>query len=87
MKHWDLFIWLTQLGMSVAVPLGSFILLAVWLRERFSLGNWVLWVGIVAGIGNAVSGLWASLQIMKRISSKEEDPPANSSRDPHSPRR
>ena len=32
MKDLNLIVWLTQLGMSVAVPLAGFVLLAVWLR-------------------------------------------------------
>ena len=37
MKDLSLLVWLTQLGLSVAVPLAGFILLAVWLRSRFGL--------------------------------------------------
>ena len=34
MKNLNLLIWLTQLGLSVAVPLGGFILLGLWLSQR-----------------------------------------------------
>lgn len=33
--------WVTQLGLSVAFPLAGFVLLAVWLKNRFGWGNWV----------------------------------------------
>ena len=39
MKELNLLVWLTQLGISVAGPLAGFILLAVWLRQRFDLAS------------------------------------------------
>ena len=32
MKQYQLLIWLTQLGLSVALPLAGFVLLGVWLH-------------------------------------------------------
>lgn len=77
MKNVGLLVWLTQLGLSVAVPPAVFILLAVWLRNRFGLGTWVLIVGICVGIICAVDGLRVSLKAMERMSrdKKEEKPP------------
>lgn len=77
MKNLNLLVWLTQLGLSVAVPLAGFILLAVWLRDRFSWGSWVIWVGIGLGVCCAVDGLRTSLQAMERLSKdkKEDQPP------------
>ena len=42
MKNLNLIVWLTQLGLSTALPLAGFILLAVWLRSRFGWGDWVI---------------------------------------------
>ena len=50
MKNMQLLTWLTQLGLSTAVPLAGFVLLAVWLRERFGWGAWVIVGGIVLGL-------------------------------------
>lgn len=72
MKHFGLLIWLTQLGLSVAFPLAGFILVAVWLRERFGLGVWVLAVGIVLGFVGAVDGFRTSLKAMERLSGTGE---------------
>ena len=49
MKQLHLLVWITQLGLSTATPLVGFILLAIWLRDRFCWGNWVIWIGIVLG--------------------------------------
>ena len=76
MKNINMLIWLAQLGISVAVPLGGFIWLGIWLRQRFSLGIWVVLAGIFVGIICAVDGLRTSLKAMERMSEeKNEEPP------------
>ena len=82
MKNVNLLIWLTQLGVSVAVPLGGFIWLGIWLRQQFDLGIWVVLTGIFVGIVCAVDGLRISLKAMERMSKeKSEEPPPVSSND------
>ena len=75
MKNLSLLVWLTQLGISVAVPLGGFVLLAIWLRSRFDLGAWVVLAGAFVGVVCAVDGLRVSLRAMEKISKdkKEEE--------------
>lgn len=76
MKDVSLLTWLTQLGLSVALPLAGFIFLALWLRSYFSLGDWVLWVGIVLGLVSAIDGLRQSLKVLIRLTkSKHDDAP------------
>ena len=78
MKDLQLLTWLTQLGLSTAVPLAGFVLLAVWLRERFGLGLWVLFTGIGLGFLFAVDGFVRSLKILSQMSkSKEKAPPVS----------
>ena len=74
MKSVKLLVWVTQLGLSIAMPPVIFILLALWLRDSCGWGGWVLWVGIGLGIITAIDGLRASLKAMQLIS-KEKDPP------------
>ena len=76
MKNLSLLVWLTQLGFSVAVPLGGFVLLAIWLQRRFDLGAWVIVLGVVLGVIGAIDGLRNSLKAMERMSGdkKEEKP-------------
>lgn len=76
MKDVNLLIWLAQLGISVAAPLGGFIWLGIWLRQRFDLGIWVVLAGIFVGIVCAFDGLRVSLKAMERMSKeKNEEPP------------
>lgn len=46
-------LYLTQLGLSLAMPLLLCIFGAAWLRQRFDLGNWVVLLGIVLGFGGS----------------------------------
>lgn len=77
MKGAKLLVWLTQLGLSVAVPMGGFVLLAVWLRAQFGWGVWVLILGVVFGLAGAIDGLRNALKIMEKHSKedKEKTPP------------
>lgn len=83
MKDLSLLVWLTQLGMTTALPLGGFILLAVWLRDHCGWGGWVLWAGIIVGVISAINGFVTSLKALSRITKdkKDNDPPAVSFND------
>lgn len=78
MNDLHMLIWIGQLGLSVVCPLGGFILLAVWLRSHFGLGNWVIWVGVIWGVISAFLGFRDALKAMEKMAPKEEkvDPPA-----------
>lgn len=79
MKNLNLLVWLTQLGLSVALPLAGFICLGVWLREKQGWGLWVVFAGIALGLICAADGLRFSLKAMERLSrekpGKEKAPP------------
>ena len=68
MKNLSLLIWLTQLGLSVALPLAGFIWLGLWLKNSCGWGTWAVVAGILLGIFFAVDGLINSLKIMNRLS-------------------
>ena len=74
MKDLSLIVWLTQLGISVALPLGGFIWLGIWLQERFDLGIWVIIAGVAMGIFCAVRGLRSSLTTMERMAKNKKEP-------------
>lgn len=77
MKELSMLVWLTQLGISVAAPPVVFLFAALWLRSRFGLGSWCIWLALALGILCAVSGLRQSLLLMERMSKKHsQDTPA-----------
>ena len=70
-------VWLTQFGMSVAVPPVLSLWGAVWLQRRFALGGWVVAAGFLVGLLAAVGGLRSSLKAIDRQAKppKKADPP------------
>lgn len=79
MKDMNMIVWLTQLGISVAVPLAGFVVGAVWLRNHFELGMWIIWVGVILGGICAVNGFRHSLRMMEYMAKdktkKKQEPP------------
>lgn len=77
MKEFNLLIWLTQLGLSIALPLAGFTLLGVWLYRQMGWGMWCVWAGLALGLICAVNGFRDSLRAMERMSrdKKEPEPP------------
>ena len=67
--------WIMQVGLSVAVPLVLFILAAVFLRNRFGIGSWIVAAGVGLGLLGAAGGLYGSLKSLHRLGKNEEDPP------------
>ncbi|MBQ3215996.1 MAG: AtpZ/AtpI family protein [Oscillospiraceae bacterium] len=75
MKDLHLLIWLTQLGLSTVGPLTVCTLIAVWLRQHYGWGSWVIWVGVALGTVMAIDGLRTSLKLMQRLSKRKSDTP------------
>ena len=79
MKNVNLLVWVTQLGLSTAVPLAGFVVLAVWLKNRYDLGVWVVLVGIGLGLFCAIDGFIRNLKVLNELSKdkEEKDPPVS----------
>ena len=45
---------ITQLGLSVVISFLIWIFIAMWVKNKFNLGNYVMIAGIFLGIGSAV---------------------------------
>jgi hypothetical protein len=65
-------VWITQLGLSIASPLVVCVVGSVWLSNHFGIGKWLIVVGVIAGIGGAVSALVSSMKSISR-SAKTDD--------------
>lgn len=72
MKEMSLLVWLSQLGLSVAIPPALLIWLAVFLRDHFCWGQWVIWVGIVLGIYCAVVRFVSALRSVSHLTNDKK---------------
>ena len=80
MKYLSQLMWVTQFGFSVLFPTCFFLMTAVWLREKFGLGMWIVAVlgilGFLTSIATARSCIRSLLKEMERISDRKDPPPA-----------
>ena len=78
MKILNLLMWVGQFGFSVIFPTLFFLLLAVWLQNKFDLGLWVVAVLGILGILTSVSTTRACLRSMRKaaeeVSGSKESP-------------
>ena len=75
-KFTSYLVWLTQLGLSVAVPLVGFILLGVWLHNSRGWGGWVVALGVLLGLLGGAGGLYNGFKTLHRLMSREETKPS-----------
>ncbi len=68
-------VWLTQLGFSIISPLLVCIFGAVWLREQFQWGAWIVIVGLFLGLGGAFSAGVTFFRYTKHITKPEKKTP------------
>lgn len=47
------FAQITQLGLSISIPIILSVWIAGWIAKKFELGIWVILIGIVLGLGGA----------------------------------
>ena len=80
MKFLSLIMWVGQFGFSVLFPTCFFLMVAVWLQQKFSLGIWIVAVlgviGLLTSFSTAKSCLHSILKEMERGSDKKDPPPA-----------
>jgi hypothetical protein len=80
MKYLSLLMWVTQFGFSVLFPTCVFLMTAVWLREKFGLGIWIVAVlgilGLMTSFSTARACIRSLLKEMDRISDRKDPPPA-----------
>lgn len=65
--------FLGQLGFSLAMPLILCIWGAIWLKDRFGLGNWIVIAGLILGLGGAVSSFNGFIRYVQRKAAQKND--------------
>ncbi len=78
MKFLNLLVWVTQFGLSCLFPLCFFLLLAVWLQNKFALGMWIVIVLGILGILVTISTVkanWKALLKAADEAADRKDPP------------
>lgn len=80
MKILNLLMWVGQFGFSVIFPTLFFLLLAVWLQQKFNLGMWIIVILGIIGVLTSISTTKSCLRSMQKAAeeiSGKNDPPVN----------
>lgn len=65
-------IWVTQLGLSLMMPLLLFMGLCYWLTTAQGVGSWVYIPGLVLGIGAGCSSFWSFWKLVQSRNAQKE---------------
>ena len=78
MKLLALIMWVGQFGLSAIFPTLFFLILGVWLQNKYQLGGWVVIVLGIFGVLTSVSSTRACLRSMRKAAdaaSSQTKPP------------
>ena len=78
MKVLSLLMWVGQFGFSAIFPTLLFLLGAVWLRDRFGLGLWIVALLGILGVMTSIStarSCWHAMQKAAEEASGSKEPP------------
>ena len=66
MKILNLLMWVGQFGFSVIFPTLFFLLLAVWLQQKFLLGGWIIIAFGILGVLTSISTTKSCLRSLRK---------------------
>ena len=66
MKILNLLMWVGQFGFSVIFPTLFFLLLAVWLQQKFLLGGWIIILFGILGVLTSISTTKSCLRSLRK---------------------
>jgi len=78
MKLLALLTWVGQFGVSIIFPTLFFLILAVWLQQKFSLGMWIVIVMGILGILTSISTTRSCFRSLRKAAdeaSSQKKPP------------
>ena len=73
MKLLNLLMWVGQFGFSIIFPTLFFLLLAVWLQQKFSLGMWIVVVFGILGVLTTISTTKSCLRSLRKAAEEASD--------------
>lgn len=63
---------ISQLSISMITPIFMMLALCVWLKNRFSLGNWIVIAGLLLGVGSGLSSVWTFVRSFLREGQRQQ---------------
>ena len=75
MKLLNLLMWVVQFGFSILFPTVFFLILAVWLQDKFGLGLWIVVVLGIVGLLTSVSTARSCLKSLRKAADESSSLP------------
>lgn len=78
MRFLALLVWVGQFGFSIIFPILFFLLLAVWLQQKFDLGIWIVVLCAVLGLLTTIRTVKTCLHSLRKAAeeaSGQKEPP------------
>lgn len=75
---WSMLIWLTQLGLSIALPMVGCVMMGLWLQRKLQLGAWIILVCVLMGLICGAMNFCKSLAAMEQSARKSPKRPRKS---------
>ena len=73
-KHMRAVAHLTQFGLNMVTPIVLCTMLALWLKNKFNMGGWIVIVAIILGVAAAVLNMFTFIKTVNReIGGKNND--------------
>lgn len=73
MKLLNLLMWVGQFGFSIIFPTCFFLVLAVWLQNRFDLGGWIVVLLGILGVLTSISTTRSCLRSLQKAAEEVSD--------------
>lgn len=63
----------TQFGITTITPILLCIFAALWLKNRFGLGDYVILIGVLLGVGSSFLSMMKMIRQMSELAKKEDE--------------
>ena len=71
-KSWQYLTLVSQLAISMVTPVLLMIFVCTWLKNKYSLGNWIIIAGLLLGVGSGLSSVWTFLKSFLREGQRQQ---------------
>lgn len=65
--------WVTQLGLNMVTPLVLCIIAAAWLKNKFGMGDWIIFAAIIIGAGGSVVSMFSFIKTVNKENGRKTD--------------
>lgn len=58
--------WITQFSLNMVSPIVLCIIIALWLKNKFNIGNWIMITAIILGTASAIVNMFTYIKTVRK---------------------